>query len=97
MPMRRLAQFLDENKVRYVRISHSPAYTAQEIAASAHIPGRELAKTVILKLGGARRYQRFVPLFLGMMVGHFFMAGMVWGLWSLIRGSTPGGYIIYFG
>jgi len=52
MPMRNLARFLDENKIRYVRISHSPAYTAQEIAASAHIPGREVAKTVIVKMDG---------------------------------------------
>lgn len=52
MPMRTLAKFLDENKVRYVRISHSPAYTAQEIAASAHIPGREVAKTVMVKIEG---------------------------------------------
>jgi Ala-tRNA(Pro) deacylase len=52
MPMRTLAKFLDANKVRYVRISHSPAYTAQEIAASAHIPGREVAKTVMVKIEG---------------------------------------------
>ena len=38
--------------VKYVVISHSPAYTAQEIAASAHIPGHELAKTVIVKVDG---------------------------------------------
>jgi Ala-tRNA(Pro) deacylase len=50
--MRKLVKFLDENRVRYVRISHSPAYTAQEIAASAHVPGRELAKTVMVKLDG---------------------------------------------
>jgi Ala-tRNA(Pro) deacylase len=48
--MRKLARFLDDNKVRYVRISHSPAYTAQEIAASAHVPGREMAKTVMVNL-----------------------------------------------
>src|SRR5581483_4303591 len=35
-----------------VVITHSPAHTAQEIAASAHIPGREMAKTVIVKLDG---------------------------------------------
>lgn len=29
---------------------HYPMYTAQEIAASAHIPGKELAKTVIVKI-----------------------------------------------
>lgn len=31
-------------------IKHSPAYTAQEVAASSHIPGKELAKTVIVKI-----------------------------------------------
>jgi Ala-tRNA(Pro) deacylase len=35
-----------------VTVSHSPAFTAQQIAASAHIPGKELAKTVIVKLDG---------------------------------------------
>jgi Ala-tRNA(Pro) deacylase len=53
MPGTKLKQFLDENQVRYVSVQHSPAYTAQEIAASAHIPGRELAKTVIVKIDGA--------------------------------------------
>lgn len=38
--------------VKYMSIAHSPAYTAQEIAASAHIKGRELAKTVMVKLDG---------------------------------------------
>ena len=52
MPIRKLREFLDENKVKYVTISHSPAYTAQEIAASAHIPGKELAKTVMVRVGG---------------------------------------------
>lgn len=52
MPMRQLQQFLDENHVKYVTIAHSKAYTAQEIAASAHIPGKELAKTVVVKLDG---------------------------------------------
>jgi Ala-tRNA(Pro) deacylase len=52
MPGTKLKRFLDENQVRYVSIRHSPAYTAQEIAASAHIPGRELAKTVMVKIDG---------------------------------------------
>lgn len=52
MPVEKLKRFLDDNNVRYVVIRHSPAYTAQEIAASAHIPGRELAKTVMIKLDG---------------------------------------------
>ncbi len=52
MPIRKLREFLDSHQVKYVVVSHSSAYTAQEIAASAHIPGRELAKTVIVKLDG---------------------------------------------
>ncbi|HGK6660462.1 TPA: aminoacyl-tRNA deacylase [Legionella pneumophila] len=33
-------------------MAHSPAYTAQEIAASAHVSGKQLAKTVIIKMDG---------------------------------------------
>lgn len=53
MPARRLKAFLDENRVRYVTMSHSSAYTAQEIAAATHIPGKALAKTVMIKVDGA--------------------------------------------
>jgi Ala-tRNA(Pro) deacylase len=52
MPVKKLKEFLDSNKVKYVSISHSAAYTAQEIAASAHVPGKELAKTVMVKVDG---------------------------------------------
>jgi Ala-tRNA(Pro) deacylase len=51
MPVRKLREFLDANGVKYISISHSPAFTAQEIAASAHIPGKELAKTVMVRIG----------------------------------------------
>ena len=52
MPIKRLREFLDDNDVKYVSISHSQAFTAQEIAAVAHVPGKELAKTVMVKLDG---------------------------------------------
>ncbi len=52
MPANKLRDFLDSNKIKYTTISHSPAYTAQQVAASAHIPGKELAKTVVIKLDG---------------------------------------------
>lgn len=52
MPARRLKEFLDSHNVKYVSITHSRAYTAQEVAASAHIRGKEFAKTVIVKLDG---------------------------------------------
>jgi Ala-tRNA(Pro) deacylase len=52
MPGQKLRDFLNEHGVRYATISHSPAFTAQEIAASAHVPGKELAKTVMVELDG---------------------------------------------
>jgi Ala-tRNA(Pro) deacylase len=52
MPVKKLKEFLDKEKIKYISIVHSPAYTAQEVAASAHITGRELAKTVIVQLDG---------------------------------------------
>jgi Ala-tRNA(Pro) deacylase len=52
MPIKKLKEFLDKNKVKYMAISHSKAYTAMEIAASAHITGKELAKTVMVKIDG---------------------------------------------
>lgn len=47
-----LIEYLNQQNVKYVVITHSPAYTAQGIAGLAHIPGQELAKTVIVKLDG---------------------------------------------
>jgi Ala-tRNA(Pro) deacylase len=53
MPSQRLKQYLDSEGVRYVSVTHSLAYTAQEIASIAHVPGRDLAKTVMVFLDGA--------------------------------------------
>jgi Ala-tRNA(Pro) deacylase len=52
MPVKKIKEFLNDAGVKYIVVSHAPAYTAQEIAATAHIPGKELAKTVIVKLDG---------------------------------------------
>jgi Ala-tRNA(Pro) deacylase len=52
MALSSLTEFLDKHNVRYILISHSPAYTAQGIAGLTHISGKELAKTVIVKLDG---------------------------------------------
>ena len=52
MALAALMEYLDAQKVAYVVISHSPAYTAQGIAGLAHISGKELAKTVIVRLDG---------------------------------------------
>jgi Ala-tRNA(Pro) deacylase len=52
MPVQKLKDFLDSNGIEYVTISHSKAFTASRIAATAHIPGKELAKTVMIIVDG---------------------------------------------
>ena len=48
----RLQKYLDDNNVKYVVVSHSRAYTAQEIAARVHVKGSQLAKSVVVKGNG---------------------------------------------
>jgi Ala-tRNA(Pro) deacylase len=52
MPLNKLKAYLDDHNIRYISIKHSKAYTAQEIAESVHIPGKEVAKTVMIKING---------------------------------------------
>ncbi len=52
MPVQRLKEFLDKNDVRYVLITHSRAFTAAATAAITHTPGKEIAKTVIVRADG---------------------------------------------
>ena len=50
MAIKKLKTYLDDNNIKYVSIIHSQAYTAQQTAESAHIPGKEMAKTVMVKV-----------------------------------------------
>jgi len=52
MPIKKLKEFLDSHEVEYVTVRHSKAYSAQKIAAASHIPGKELAKTVMIRVDG---------------------------------------------
>lgn len=52
MPLNKLIEYLDKYQKKYVIVKHSRAFTAQEVAASAHIPGKEMVKTVIVKVDG---------------------------------------------
>jgi Ala-tRNA(Pro) deacylase len=52
MPLSKLRKFLDSHHIKYLIITHSLAYTAQGIAALTHVPGKKLAKTVIVKIDG---------------------------------------------
>ena len=48
----RVKDFLDQNGVSYEVVRHAPAYTAQQLAAEMHVPGREFVKAVVVKLDG---------------------------------------------
>jgi len=52
MPVDRLREFLEDNDVRFDTLRHAKAFTAQEAAAAAHVPGKEMAKTVVVKVNG---------------------------------------------
>jgi len=49
---KRILAFLKENNVQFTMSQHPKAYTAQRIAATAHIPGKILAKTIVVKIDG---------------------------------------------
>jgi len=50
MAIKQLSEYLAKHKVKYDTIKHPTAYTAQQVAASAHISGKQYAKTVIVRL-----------------------------------------------
>lgn len=52
MALKQLTDDLEARGVRYWTRHHFRAVTAQRIAAATHIPGRELAKTVMIQLDG---------------------------------------------
>ncbi len=52
MPNNTIKEYLNNHDINYSLISHSPAYTAPEIAAICHLSGKHLAKVVIIKADG---------------------------------------------
>jgi Ala-tRNA(Pro) deacylase len=54
MPAQKLKHLLDQHKIKYISINHSPAYTARETAASTFVPRREFAKTIIVDIDGEK-------------------------------------------
>ena len=52
MPAKKLKEYLDSHHILYETISHSMAFNAQRVAATTHIPGKEMAKTVVVKVDG---------------------------------------------
>lgn len=47
-----IIEYLEKRSVPYVRRSHRRALTAQEVAASVHVTGYRVAKSVIVQAGG---------------------------------------------
>ncbi|MHC4098969.1 MAG: hypothetical protein ACYSU3_23295 [Planctomycetota bacterium] len=45
----RVIEFLDKSGVKYKVTKHEPAFTAQQMAAVEHEPGKYVAKPVIVK------------------------------------------------
>ncbi len=50
MPLSRLESYLRNEDVSFNKIVHHKTYSAQRTAADAHISGKEIAKTVIVKI-----------------------------------------------
>ena len=56
-----------------------------------------LVKSVVFKLGGMSSYRRLIPGFLGLALGHYFTAGMFWGLIGTFGGESLRRYYVFFG
>ena len=52
----RLADFLSEKSVEFDLIPHRATHDAQRLAATLHVSGREVAKTVLLRANGGFKY-----------------------------------------
>ena len=52
MPATRVRELLDQQRIKYVTIRHSPAFTASEVAALAHVASNDFAKTVVVTADG---------------------------------------------
>ena len=52
MTAKRLKDFLEREGVKYLTVPHATAFTARETAVTAHVPAKEFAKTVIVKIDG---------------------------------------------
>lgn len=47
----RLDEFLSSRHVAFERLHHRPEYTANRMAQALHVPGREVAKCVLVRAG----------------------------------------------
>ena len=52
MAVKKIEEFLETHNINYEKIIHSQVFTATEKAAAANVSGKELAKTVMVKIDG---------------------------------------------
>jgi Ala-tRNA(Pro) deacylase len=52
----KVKEFLNQQKVAYDVLHHEPTYDAQHMAHAVHVPGAEVAKTVLLRANHGYRY-----------------------------------------
>jgi Ala-tRNA(Pro) deacylase len=57
----RLQAFLDAEQASYTTRQHAPAFTAPEIAAECHVPGRDIAKVVVARSPEGRHVMAVLP------------------------------------
>lgn len=53
-------------------------------------------KTLVMRVGGMRLYRQLIPLFIGVVIGHFFTAGLVWGSINMLNDMATR-YTVHFG
>jgi hypothetical protein len=54
-------------------------------------------KRTALWVGGVRLYRRLIPTFLGIAIGHFVIAGVVWGIIGRIYEEFSLNYFVGYG
>lgn len=55
-----------------------------------------LIKLLVLRYGGMPLFRRGIPLFLGIVLGHYFMVGVVWGLLALYVPDLTRNFVVHF-
>ncbi len=55
-----------------------------------------IIKLVVMRLGGMRLYRRLIPLFIGVVIGDFFSAGLVWSLIASFGGEGFNKYPVWY-
>jgi len=55
-----------------------------------------LCKLFILKAGGMKLYRRLIPFFLGIVLGHYMVSGILWGGLSVFAPGLTHQYVVHF-